>query len=112
MDNLSDVCTLLDRTIERPENFSHLDDLEDSFIRSISVLQLTICGFGTIGNLLSLVVITTNRKLHTIPNLYIGHLAFVDLLICICIVISDMQLLVLQSPMNETLCKAVGKSLV
>lgn len=103
-----DDCSVFGLGILKPENSEELDKLHPTFVAAISTIQLVICLLGTIGNVLSLVVLITNKSLQTIPNLYIGVLAAVDLIVCLLIPVSTVQLLAERIP-DHVLCKAIGK---
>lgn len=53
---------------------------EATFLASVNVV-FSLCGI--IGNVLVLIVVTRNRQLHTVTNIFISSLALADLLACI-----------------------------
>ena len=107
----SEACTLYGISVHEPANASQLDSLSKSFREAISVIQFTISVLGIVGNILSLVVLINTKSLHTLPNLYIGGLAVVDLIICLIIPVNTVQIII-QSDSHTipaVLCKIIGK---
>jgi len=56
-----------------------LSNIEATFLASVNVV-FSLCGI--IGNVLVLLVVTRNRQLHTVTNIFISSLALADLLVC------------------------------
>lgn len=103
-------CTTFGYYIEQPRNLTSSDEMSSSFVNTIVFVQAGICLFGIVGNSLSLIVLKTNKKLQTIPNLYIGHLALTDLLICLLIPVSVVQIFMKKTiHIDHRLCKAIGE---
>lgn len=105
--DLPEGCAIYGRHLQRPENSASLDDLSEGSAKIIFILQMTICLTGILGNSLSLVVILRDRKLKTVPNVYITHLAVVDLISCMLIPVSIGQHFTHGIP--EVACKIIGK---
>ena len=57
-----------------------LSDIEATFLASVNVV-FSLC--GTFGNVLVFIVVSRNRQLHTVTNMFITSLALADLLACI-----------------------------
>lgn len=106
-------CSEFGREIIAPANAEVLDSLEEPFVQGIAVVQLMICVIGTVGNCLSLVVLSTTKSLHTIPNLYIGVLAAIDLIICLLIPVSIAQVIMglhsTERIIPPVACTVIGK---
>ena len=104
---LPEGCRIFGQELERPEDHETLDQLTSENARIIFLIQMTICFIGVIGNTLSLVVICRDKKLKTVPNLYIAHLAVVDLISCILIPVSIT--LVFTHGIPDVICEIVGE---
>ncbi|XP_067942806.1 uncharacterized protein [Watersipora subatra] len=111
MNSSSGDCSVFGRNILEPENASlTLDRLDESFKQTITTIQLIISVFGIVGHILSLVVLITTKSLHTTPNFFIGVLSAVDLLLCLTIPVSSVQIVIdnNNNAIQPELCKAIG----
>lgn len=104
---LPEGCGIYGHELERPEDSETVDQLGSEAAKIIFLVQMSICFIGIFGNTLSLVVICRDRKLKTVPNLYIAHLAVVDLISCMLIPVSITQVFTHSIP--DIICKIVGR---
>lgn len=58
-----------------------LDSLDPGFEKSVMVVQCILTVTGSSGNFLTLMAVILHKNLHNLHNVYIAHLACVDLLI-------------------------------
>jgi len=82
-----------------------LDDLAYEFKISLSVVQICFCMLGTGGNILTIMAVILAKSLHRIHNIYIAHLAGVDLVINAFLIPTNIYGLEHGRPSN---CTAIG----
>jgi len=70
------------QTIPTPSNHEELDTISDPARWGLVVFNICISVVGSLGNISTILTILLCRKLWTTPNVYIVHLAVVDLIVC------------------------------